>query len=40
MNDWIEINLPWRKELPWEDRPKHPDLSEREKEFFGTTLDE
>jgi hypothetical protein len=40
MSDWIEINLPWHIHLPWEDRPRQPDLSEKEKEFFGTTLDE
>lgn len=44
MSDWIEINLPWSNYFHWDmnqpDYPKMPNLDNRVKEVFGTTIQE
>lgn len=40
MNQWIEINLPWRVSLPHPKMPEFPDLSTKVKSHFGYTLTE
>lgn len=40
MDNWIEINLPWNVYSNYYDIPPLPDLSDREREVFGTTIEE
>jgi len=35
MNEWIEINLPWDCYIDYDNQPKAPDLSDKEKIHFG-----
>ncbi len=37
--DWVECNLPWRSDVQLE-RPPFPDLSEKERQIFGRSLEE
>lgn len=40
MDNWIEINLPWYVYSNYNDMPPLPDLFDREREVFGTTIEE